>query len=285
MSPQYLAGRSSSACLSESFVTQPRHFAAPQYVSPLRSDMITLGQTQVTDTSLKRQDTRRPGGLSGTSNWRNRCRRTSRACWLCAWLPSWPPARSRKKKNSSLSIPSPFRWSRPTPGSTSKTGAGPVLWRIAPGLVPPTSRFGLGPDAPPSIFSRKSAKSSVFISPEVEKCIDITLCRPLPALSSWSRDAAVPHPHHNPFMSNRSMENTAPLMMAADVSAGSPRPALRPATIACRRITSASPIRPGPEAARQVVVRPERRRAADAVRAVGVEHARVSRVRWEALTC
>lgn len=138
MSPQYLAGRSSSVSLSESFVTQARHFAVPRYVSPLRSDMIASGQCQVTDTSLKRQDARLSGDLSGTSNRRNRCRRTSRACWLCAWLPLWPLARSRKKKNSSLSIPRPSRWSRPTLASTSNTGAGLRTGRLTPLAVPST---------------------------------------------------------------------------------------------------------------------------------------------------
>ena len=285
MSPQYLAGRTSYVIGIESFLTQRAHFAVSGYVSPNCSSIMAGGHTHVAGTSCKWQVAPLGCGLSGTSNRRNRCRRTSRACWSSAWLPSWQPARSRKKKNSSWSIPSPFRWSRATPASTSKTGAGPVLRRMAPGSVPPTARRGLGQDATPFIFAQKSAKSSVYMSPEVEKCIDIMPCWPLSALSSWSLDAAVPHPSRNPFMSNRSMVNTAPLMMVADVSAGNPRPALRPATIVRRRTTSACPIRPGREAARQAVVRPERRRAADVARAAGLEHPRASRAGQEAVAC
>lgn len=143
MSLQYLAGSSSFWVANESFLTQPGHFAAGGYVSPQGSSIMEGGHTHVAGTSCQWQVAPQGCGLSGTSNRRNRCRRTSRACWRSAWLPLWPLAVSRKKKNSSSWSPSPFRWSRPTPANTNNIGAGPIAGRVAPGLVPSTPAAAL----------------------------------------------------------------------------------------------------------------------------------------------
>lgn len=138
MLPQYLAGRTSFSGPNESFLTQHSHFHGSRYVSSPCSGMITTGRIHVTDTSYRRQAASQGGVLSGTSNWRNRCRRTSRACWFLAWLSSWQPARSLKKKNSSLLSLRPSRWSRATPANTSNHQSGPAagLWPLPAPIRP-----------------------------------------------------------------------------------------------------------------------------------------------------
>ena len=135
MRPQHFACHSSCWAGYESFQTQPPRIAIarawPRYVSPVACGTFGLGHTQVTDTSIERQVASIGRGMSGASNRRNRCRRTSRACWSLAALSSWQLAQERSRKNSSWSIPRRSRPSRCTPANTSNTGSGP-----AAGLVP-----------------------------------------------------------------------------------------------------------------------------------------------------
>ena len=144
MSPQHLAGRCSFAASTESFLTQADPFAVSGYVLSLRSGIIVRGKAHVADTSYKRQVVIADRGMSGTSNRRNRCRRTSRACWSLAALSSWQLAQERSRKNSSWSIPRRSRPSRCTPANTSNTL---TRWALSPASTTPQTDGHLAGEA------------------------------------------------------------------------------------------------------------------------------------------
>jgi hypothetical protein len=270
MLPQYLAGRTSFDGMNESFLTQHSHFHGSRYVSPSCSGMITLGRIHVTDTSYRRQGTLQGGVLSGTSNWRNRCQRTSRACWFLAWLSSWQPARSRKKKNSSLSHPRPSRWSRATQANTNKHQSGPAAgtWPL-PAPIRHTHDWALAVrQVTADHFSvKKYRKSSVCFHSEVEICKNLVQFWSYSASQSYCRPVVALRQSPNPSMSSRSMTNTALSLTAADASeARQLRVPLRPS--ACRpRLLTANPNPMAVVVVQRAVASRVPRRAADLARA------------------
>jgi hypothetical protein len=267
MLPQYLARQTSFDGMNESFLTQHSHFDGSRYVSPSCSGMITTGRIHVTDTSYRRQTTSQGGVLSGTSNWRNRCRRTSRACWFLAWLSSWQPARSRKKKNSSLSRPRPSRWNRATQANTSKHQSGPaarllplpVLLQASQVTTRRTSRI-----TGHHFSVKKYRKSSVYFRPEVQICINSALYWPLSAFPLHCRPVVALQQNPSQSTTSLSMTNTVTsLTTAADASeVRQLRVPLRP--IACRpRPLTANPNPMAAAAVQRVVASRVPRRAAD----------------------
>ena len=279
MVPQYLAGGSLFYDATAAFPTQARHFGGAGCLSAPGSAMIPADRHVAVITLYEGQPVPLRAGLPGSGSRRRRCRRASRACWPCAWLPLWPLAHSLRK-NSSLSSPSPSRWSRATPANTSKTGtglAGPRLsLRLAPSLRPAplaggraVSGRGTGLKTDPVKlpgFGLCSQPWGGVSLPEVEKCIDLTLFWPSLAFRSGCRPVAGPRLHRRQFMLNPFMANmTAPARaMVAVVSADSRWPAPLAAPSACRMITSASPIRPDRAIAAAASPRREPRRRAEA---------------------
>lgn len=267
MLPQHLARQTSFKGSNESFLTQGSHFHRSRYVSTACSGKITTGRIHVTNTSYRRQAASQGGVLSGTSNWRNRCRRTSRACCFLAWLSSWQPARSLKKKNSSLLSPRPSRWSRPTPANTSKHQSGPArLWPLPVPLRLADEGALAATCLTTDHFSvKKYRKSSVYFHQEVEICKNLAQFWPYSALRSHCRPVVALRQNLNPSMSNLSMTNTALSLTAADVSVVRRLPVrLRP--IACRPrplTANQNPVAARMVAAPQAVASRAQRRAAE----------------------
>lgn len=283
MFPQYLAGGSSFKAATAAFPTQARHFGGAGCLSTPGSAMIPVDRHVAVVTLYEGQPVPLRAGLPGSGSRRRRCRRASRACWPCAWLPLWPLAHSLRK-NSSLSSPSPSRWSRATPANTSKTGTGlagrSTLPRSVPSLRPAPLAGGWAASGRMAGLKTDPVKFPKFglclqpgggVSlPEVEKCIDITLFWPSLAFRSGCRPVADPRPRRrlsisSPFTANMAAPARA---MVAVVSADSRWPVPLAAPSACRMITSASPIcpiRPGrATVAAAVSPRREPRRRAEA---------------------
>ena len=122
MSLQYVARRSSTSPEDEAFPSQTRMTGFFQCILCHCSDNLQRGCTQATIPSYDWGQAIPAGTLNSKRDRRNRCRTVLKAFSRFASLPLSPRAAVavRLKKNSWSSSPSPSRWNRPTPASTSK---------------------------------------------------------------------------------------------------------------------------------------------------------------------
>lgn len=121
MYPQYLARQSSGSRLCEALRTQGDRIRATFYRFAQNYTILTRDCTQAVHTSK----TKRGAGVCPApltiSDRRIQCRTLSRASWPSAWSLQFPPASRRPKMITSLSSPSPSRWSPHRPASTAST--------------------------------------------------------------------------------------------------------------------------------------------------------------------